>query len=83
MQIKQVKILCIFIIEGRAIRKFMGGRGRDAKYKKNYSRRGKLNEKYSCTPSNAKKYSRTGLKNSYKGNFMRLENSLPSPPQLF
>ena len=27
-----------------------------------------LNEKNSCTPSNAKKYSYTNLKNSYKGN---------------
>ena len=27
-----------------------------------------LNEKNSCTPSNAKKYSCTSLKNSYKGN---------------
>ena len=27
-----------------------------------------LNEKNSCTPSNAKKYSCTNLKNSYKGN---------------
>ena len=27
-----------------------------------------LNERNSCTPSNAKKYSCTSLKNSYKGN---------------
>ena len=40
MQIKQVKILCIFIIEGRAIRKLMGGRG--AKYKKKLFAQGKI-----------------------------------------
>ena len=51
--IGQVKIFCIFIIKGRAIRILMGGGG-GAKSKKIYSHRRKLNEKYSCTPSNAK-----------------------------
>ena len=53
--------------------------GARAKYKKRYSRKGKLNEKKSCTPINPKKYSC----NSYKEfdnekKFLRLENS-PSP----
>ena len=52
--IGQVKIFCIFIIKGRAIRILMGGGGGGAKSKKIYSHRRKLNEKYSCTPSNAK-----------------------------
>ena len=51
--IGQVKMFCIFIIKGRAIRKLMGG-GEGAKSKKIYSHRRKLNKKYSCTPSNAK-----------------------------
>ena len=51
--IGQVKIFCIFIIKGRAIRKLMGGGGGGTKSKKIYSHRRKLNEKYSCTPSNA------------------------------
>ena len=81
-QIKQVKILCIFIIEGHGALENLWEVGGGEVQKNIYSRRGKLNEKYSCT-LNAKKYSRKGLKNSYKGNFMRLENSPPSPPQLF
>ena len=53
--IGQVKIFCIFIIKGRAIRKLIrGGGGGGAKSKKIYSHRRKLNDKYSCTPSNAK-----------------------------
>ena len=47
--------------KGRTIRKLIEGR---AKYKKKYSRKGKLNEKNSCTPINPKKYSCYGLKNS-------------------
>ena len=59
-----------------------GGR---AKYKKK-SRKGKLNEKNSCTPINPKKYSCYGLKKSHTKNlmtkkkFLRLENSPPPPP---
>ena len=51
---------------------------------KKYSRKGKLNEKNSCTPINPKKYSCYGLKkNLYKDfynekKFLRLENS-PAP----
>ena len=41
---------------------FLGGGGGRAKYKKKYSRKGKLNEKNSCTPINPKKYSCYGLK---------------------
>ena len=40
--------------KGRTIRKLMGGGG--AKYKKKNKRKGKLNEKNSCTPINPKKY---------------------------
>ena len=42
-------------------KKTYGGGGR-AKYRKKYSRKGKLNEKNSCTPINPKKYSCYGLK---------------------
>ena len=72
------------IVKGRTIRKLIGGGG-EAKYQKKYSRKGKLNEKNSCTPINPKKYSCYGLKkNSYKEfdnakKFLRLENSPPSP----
>ena len=38
------------------------GVGVGAKYKKKYTRKGKLNEKNSCTPINPKKYSCHGLK---------------------
>ena len=51
-QIKHVKIMCIFIIKGRAIRKLMGVGGDEVQ--KNIFVQGKLNEKYSCTPSNVK-----------------------------
>ena len=62
----------------------MGG-GRSTK--KN-SRKGKLNEKNSCTPINPKKYSCNGLKNSYKEfdnekKFLLLENSPLPPPITF
>ena len=77
-----MEILCIFIIEGHGALENLWGVGGGEVQKNIFSRRGKFNEKYSCT-LNAKKYSRKGLKNSYKGNFMRLENSPPSPPQLF
>ena len=43
-----------------------GGGGGQARYRKKYSGKGKLNEKNSCTPNNPKKYSCYGLKNSYK-----------------
>ena len=60
----------------------MGGGG---EVQKKNSRKGKLNEKNSCTPINPKKYSCYGLKkNSYKEfdsekQFLRLENSPPPP----
>ena len=48
----------------RAIRKIMGGAG---EVQKKYSRKGKLNEKNPCTPSNAKKiFMLWPKKNSYK-----------------
>ena len=62
----------------------MGGGG---EVQKIYSRKGKLNEKNSCTPINPKKYSCYGLKKkSYKEfdnqkKFLQLENS-PSPPPI-
>ena len=40
----------------------LGGGGAQAKYKKKYSRKRKLNEKNSCMPVNPKKYSCYGLK---------------------
>ena len=49
--------------KGRTIRKLMGG----GQGTKKYSRKGKLNEKNSCTPINPEKYARYGLKkNSIK-----------------
>ena len=62
-----------------------GGEGGGRSTKKKNPRKGKLNEKNSCTPINAKKYSCYGLiKNSYKEfnkekKFLRLENSPPPP----
>ena len=50
--------------KGRAIRKLMGGEG---EVRKKYSRKGKLNEKNSCTPINPKKYSCYGLKKFIQG----------------
>ena len=77
--------ISIILHKGRTIRKLMGGRGGRAKYKKKYSRKGKLKEKDSCTPINPKKYSCYDLKTIHTSNlitkkkFLRLEN-LPSPP---
>ena len=59
----------------------MGGRG--GRSTKKNSRKGKLNEKNSCTPINPKKYSCYGLKKIHTRNlitkkkFLRLENSPP------
>ena len=59
-------------------------RGWWQKYKKKYSRKGKLNEKNSCKPINPKKYSCYSLKKIRTRNlitkkkFLRLEN--PAPP---
>ena len=87
-QIIQVKILRIFMIKGRAIRKLVwegggGGGGGGGKGAKNQKKK----NIHTGTPGNAKKYSCKGLKKkSYKGNFMRLENSHPHPhphPQTF
>ena len=44
-----------------------GGGGWRAKYRKKYSRKGKLNEKNSCTPINPKKYLCYGLKKIIQG----------------
>ena len=66
--------------KGRTIRKLIGGgRGRGrAKYKKIYSRKGKLNEKNSCTPINPKKYSYCGLKKIHTRNLITRKNSCGS-----
>ena len=45
----------------------MGGGGGAGEVQKNYSRKGKLNEKNSCTPINPKKYSFYGLKKFIQG----------------
>ena len=62
-------------------------RGGRAKYKKNiYSRKGKLNERNSCTPINPKKYSCYGLKLKLmkefdnEKNFRGTKISHPPPP---
>ena len=50
---------------------FLGGGG-GKKYKKYiYSRKGKLNEKRSCTPINPKKYSCYGLKQIHTRNLIK------------
>ena len=60
-----------------------GGGVGSCEVQKKYLRKGKLNEKNSCTPINPKKYSCFGLKKySYKESdnekkFLRLENSPP------
>ena len=51
---------------------------------KKYSRKGKLNEKNSCTPINAKRSSCYGLKKIHTGNLITKKNScgskIPPPP---
>ena len=70
--------------KGPTVRKLIGAGGGGGEVQKKYSRKGKLNEKNSCTPINPKKiFMLWPKKNSYKefGNekkFLRLENS-PSP----
>ena len=62
----------------------MGGRG-GRRTKKN-SRKGKLNEKNSCTPINPKKYSCYGLKKIHTKNLITKKNSygskIPLPPPI-
>ena len=59
-----------------------GGGGRSTK--KKYSRKGKLNEKKSCTPINPKKYSGYGLKLKFMKEFHKEKNfsgtKIPPPP---
>ena len=63
----------------------MGGGGGEGEVQKKYSRKGKLNEKNSCTPINPKTYSFYGLRKIHTRNlikkqkFLRLKNSPPSP----
>ena len=60
-----------------------GGAG---EVQKKYSRKGKLNEKNSCTPINPKKYSCNGLNKIHAKNLITKKNScsskipLPPPP---
>ena len=73
--------------EGRTIRENLcGGVGRGAKYQKKYSRKGKLNEKNSCTPINPKKYSCHGLKKIHTRNLMTKKipaaRKFPSPHKI-
>ena len=62
-----------------------GGEGAGEVQKK-YSRKGKLNEKNSCTPINPKKYSCYGLKKIHTRNLITKKNfcgskiPLPHPP---
>ena len=61
--------------------------GGEAEYKKKNSRKGKLNEKNSCTPINPKKYSCYGLKKIHTRNLITKTNSCGSkislPPHNF
>ena len=54
------------------------------KVPKKYSRKGKLNEKNSCTPINPKKYLFDGLKKVHARNLITKKNScdskIPHPP---
>ena len=65
----------------------MGGGGGAYGVQKKYSRKGKLNEKKSCTPINPKKYSCYGRRKIHARNlitkkkFLQLENSSPPPPK--
>ena len=63
-----------------------GGRGR-AKYKKIYSREGKLNEKNSYTPINPKKSSYYGLEKIHTRNLITKKipaaQKFPTPPITF
>ena len=64
-----------------------GGGGRAGEVQKKYSRKGKLNEKNSCTPINPKKYSCYGLKKIHTRNLITKKNScsskIPLPPITF
>ena len=66
------------VFKERTIKKLMGGRGGGGEVQKKYSRKGKLNEKNSCTPINPKKiFMLWPKKTSYKEfdneeNFLRL-----------
>ena len=68
--------------KGRTIRKLIGGGGA-GEVQKNNSRKGKLNEKNSCTPINPKKYSCYGLKNIHTRNLIAKKipsaRKFPSP----
>ena len=63
-----------------------GGGGGAGEVQKKNSRKGKLNEKNSCTPINPKTYSCYGLKKIYTRNLVTKKNScgskipLPPPP---
>ena len=73
--------------KGRTIRKLIGGGGGGAgEVQKKFSRKGKLNEKNSCTQINPKKYSCYGLKKIHTSSLITKKNSccskipLPPPP---
>ena len=65
----------------RELKQTFGGGGASEVQQKIYSRKGKLNEKNSCTPINPKKYSCCGLKLKFmkefdnEKKFPRLKNS--------
>ena len=63
------------------------GGGVAGEVQKKYSRKGKLNEKNSCTPINPKKYSCYGLKKIHTRNLITKKNScsskIPLPPHNF
>ena len=62
----------------------VGGGAAGGVQKKIYSRKGKLNEKKSCTPINPKKYSGYGLKLKFMKEFHKEKNfsgtKIPPPP---
>ena len=49
----------------------MGGGGGEGEVQKKYSRKGKLNEKNSCTPINPKTYSFYGLRKIHTRNLIK------------
>ena len=65
-----------------------GGEGGEAgEVQKIYSRKGKLNEKNSCTPINPKKFSCYGLKKIHTRNLITKKipaaQKFPTPPIIF
>ena len=75
----------IALLRDGTLENVWGGEGGEEQ--KKYSRKGKLNEKNSCTPINPKKYSCYGLKKIHTKNLITKKNSccskIPHSPNNF